>query len=98
MRVMDDRTIVRVLAAAVAALLLAPAGADAAELTVTGTCFAAGQRVAVAGTSFTPNAPVTIAGEVTGAAQADAAGMFTTAIAAPPVAELGPRIVTVTAA
>src|SRR4051794_11544360 len=97
MRVMDDRTIVRILAAAVAALLLAPAGANAAQLTVTGTCFATGQRVAVSGTSFTPGAPVTIAGDVTGAAQADAAGMFTTEIAAPPVAELGPRVVTVTA-
>jgi hypothetical protein len=97
MRVMDDRTIVRILAAAAAALLLAPAGADAAELTVTGTCFATGERVAVAGTSFTPGAPVTLAGDVTGGAQADAAGMFTTEIAAPPVAELGPRVVTVTA-
>src|SRR3954449_11704358 len=97
MRVMDDRTIVRILAAAAAALLLVPAGANAAELTVTGTCFATGQRVPVSGTSFTPGAPVTIAGDVTGAAQADAAGMFTTEIAAPPVAELGPRVVTVTA-
>jgi hypothetical protein len=97
MRVMDDRTMVRILAAAAAALLLAPAGADAAELTVTGTCFAAGQRVAVAGTSFTPGAPVALAGDVTGAAQANAAGMFTTEVAAPPVAELGPRVVTVAA-
>ena len=88
---------VRTLAAAVAGLLLVPAGADAAELTVRGTCFASGQRVALSGTSFTPGAPVTIAGDATGAAQADAAGMFTTAIAAPPVAELGPRIVTLTA-
>jgi hypothetical protein len=97
MRVMDDRTIVGLLAGTVAGLLLVPAGADAAELTARGTCFAASQQVAISGTAFTPGAPVTIAGDVTGAAQADAAGMFTSDIAAPPVAELGPRVVTVTA-
>jgi hypothetical protein len=96
---MDDRTLSRIglAAAAIAGLLLAPAGARAAQLTATGTCFAARQRVVVLGTAFTAGAPVTIAGDVTGAAQADAAGVFTTEIAAPPVAELGPRLVTVTA-
>ena len=94
---MDDRTLSRLLAGAIAGLLLAPAGASAAQLTVKGTCFAARQQVAVSGTAFTPAAPVTIAGDVTGAAQADAAGVFATQIAAPPVAEIGPRLVTVTA-
>jgi hypothetical protein len=97
MRVMDDRTIVRTLAAAVAGLLVLPAGAGAADLTVRGACFASGQQLTLSGTSFSPGAPVAIAGDVTGAAQADAAGTFTTSIVAPPVAELGPRVVTVTA-
>jgi hypothetical protein len=94
---MDDRSIVRILAAGVAAVLLLPAGADAADLTARGACFASGQRLVLSGTSFTPGAPVAIAGDVSGAAQADAAGTFTTEIAAPPVAGLGPRVVTVTA-
>jgi hypothetical protein len=100
MRVMDDRSIVRRMLAGVVAgpvLLLSPAAADAADLTVPTACFASGQRLTLSGTSFTPDAPIAIAGDVTGAAQADAAGMFTTEIAAPPVAELGPRVVTVTA-
>jgi hypothetical protein len=97
MHVMDDGTATRTLAAAIAALLLLPAGASAAELTAKGRCYASGQRVAVSGSAFTPGAPVAIAGDVTGAAQADAAGMFTTEIAAPPVAELAPRIVSVVA-
>lgn len=96
---MDDRTIVpRTLAGAVAGLLLlSPAAADAADLTVPTACFASGQHLTLSGTSFTPGAPIAIAGDVTGAAQAGPAGTFTTAITAPPVAELGPRVVTVTA-
>ena len=99
MRVMDDRTIVsRMLAGVVAGLLLhSPAAANAADLTVPATCFASGQRLTLSGTAFTPGTPIAIAGDVTGAAQADPAGTFTTAITAPPVAELGPRLVTVTA-
>jgi hypothetical protein len=94
---MDDRTILALLAGTIAGLLLVPASAGAADVTLRGTCFAAGQRLVMSGTSFTPNAPVTIGGDVTGAAQANGAGTFTTEITAPPVAELGPRIVTVTA-
>jgi hypothetical protein len=96
-RALTDRALPRLLAGAVAGLLLVPTGASAAELSVRGTCFAARQRVVVSGTAFTPGSPVTIAGDVTGAAQADAAGVFTTEITAPPVAELGPRLVTVSA-
>jgi hypothetical protein len=76
--------------------LVAPPGAGAAQLTLNGTCFAARQRLVISGTAFTPSAPVSIAGDVTGAAQADAAGRFTTEITAPAVTELGPRAVTVT--
>jgi hypothetical protein len=97
MRVMDDRTLARLVAGAVAGLLVAPASATAAQLSVKGTCFAARQQVVVSGTAFTPGTPVAIAGDVTGATQADSAGVFTTAITAPPVTELGPRLVTVTA-
>jgi hypothetical protein len=95
--VLDRRALSRTLAGAIAGLLLAPAGASAGELSVKGTCFAARQRVVVSGTAFTAGAPVAIAGDVAGAAQADAAGVFTTEITAPPIAELGPRLVTVTA-
>jgi hypothetical protein len=77
-------------------LVVAPA-ARAADLTVRGQCFAAGQRVVISGTAFTPGGPVAIAGDVTGAAQANTAGTFTTEITAPAVTELGPRTVTVTA-
>jgi hypothetical protein len=99
MRVMDDRTILpRTLAGVLAGLLLlSPAVADAADLTVPTACFAAGQRLTLSGTSFTPGMPIAIAGDVTGAAQAGPDGTFTTAITAPPVAELGPRLVTVMA-
>jgi hypothetical protein len=94
---MDDRTILALLTGTIAGLLLVPVRAEAADVTIRGTCFAAQQRLVISGTSFTPNAPVTIAGDVTGAAQANAAGTFTTEITAPAVTELGPRVVTVTA-
>jgi hypothetical protein len=99
MRVMDDRTIIGKLAASIAVLLLVPAAAaDAADLTIAGSCFSSGQRIALTGTSFTPGAAVAIAGDVAAAtAQTDPAGTFTTQIAAPPVPDLGPRTMTVTA-
>ena len=77
--------------------LLAPAAAHAAAMTVAGTCFASGQRVVVSGTAFTPGGPVAIGGEVTGTAQANTAGEFTTTVTAPAITELGPRLVTVSA-
>ena len=97
MPVVDDRTLSRLLAGAIAGLMVAPASAAAAQLAVKGSCFAARQHVVISGTAFTPGTPVAIAGDVTGAAQADSAGVFTTDITAPPVAELGPRLVRVTA-
>jgi hypothetical protein len=81
--------------AALAVVVTAPA--LAAGLTVTGTCFSAGEHVAVSGSAFTPNAPVAIGGAVTAAAQADALGTFTVAIQAPPVPGVMPRIATISA-
>ena len=76
-------------------VLAVPAVARAATMTVTGTCFASGQPVTLAGTAFTPGGPVTITGAVSGSAQASPAGEFSTQIAAPPIAGLGPSVVTV---
>jgi hypothetical protein len=76
--------------AAVATSSLFAAGAAASDSTVPGTCFASGQQVIVSGSAFTPGAPVAISGAATGAAQADAAGMFTTEVVAPAVRRLGP--------
>jgi hypothetical protein len=84
-------------ALAVASALAAPGVAHAAALTVTGTCFASGQRVPVAGTAFSPAGTVAIGGGVTGFAQVNTAGEFTTTVTAPAVTDLGPRIVPVTA-
>jgi hypothetical protein len=94
---MTDRMIRGTLLAVVLAAILAPR-ASAAELTVAGTCFASGQQVVLTGTTFTPLAGVTIGGDVAAtSAHADATGAFRVPIAAPAVAELGPRAVTVTA-
>jgi hypothetical protein len=79
----------------VAGVLAVPAVAHAATMTVTGACFASGQPVTLAGTAFTPGGPVTITGAVTASAQAGTTGEFTAQIAAPSIAELGPRAVTV---
>jgi hypothetical protein len=87
----------RALGSGVAVLLLAPGAARAADLTVQGTCFASGQPIVVSGTAFTPGAPVTITGGAAGGAQADAIGAFTAQVTATPIAELGPRPVTITA-
>lgn len=76
-------------------VLALPGVARAATMTVTGTCFASGQPVTLAGTAFTPGGPVTITGGASGSAQASAAGEFTAQIAAPPIAGLGPDVVTV---
>jgi hypothetical protein len=78
-------------------VLLSPAPARAADVTTPGSCFSSGQRLTLSGSSFTPGTPIAITGDVTGTAQADAFGTFTTQIVAPAVAELGPREVTVSA-
>jgi hypothetical protein len=79
------------------AAIVAPGTALAAGLTVTGTCFSAGEPVAISGSAFTPNAPVAIGGAVAAAAQADALGTFSAEIQAPPVPGVMPRIATITA-
>jgi hypothetical protein len=86
-----------VLAAGLAAALIGPAPASAADLTSQGSCFASGQPIVVSGTAFTPGTPVTISGAATGGAQADGLGAFTTQVAAPPIGELGPTAVRLTA-
>jgi hypothetical protein len=80
-----------------AVLAAAPAVAGAADLTADARCFASGQVITLSGSAFTAGAPVTIGGAVTGGAQADPAGAFTTQVAAPPITELGPTAVTVSA-
>jgi hypothetical protein len=77
-------------------LVVAP-GAGAGDVTSGGECFASGQVVTISGTQFTPGAPVTLAGDVTGTAQADAMGAWSTQVTAPKVTELGPRTMTVRA-
>ena len=94
----------RMLAPAVAVALagLAAPGSDAAAsgLTITnGTCFAAGQPVALSGTGFTAGAPVTLGGATSAVVAADVAGAFTTTFPAPRVsAGLAPRTARLTAA
>lgn len=94
----------RMLAPAVAVALagLAAPGSDAAAsgLTITnGTCFAAGQPVALSGTGFTAGAPVTLGGATSAVVAADVAGAFTTTFLAPRVsAGLAPRTARLTAA
>jgi hypothetical protein len=90
---------VMVLALATGALgaITVPGIAVAGDVTVRGQCFASGQKLTISGTAFTPGGQVAINGDATGTAVADALGVFRTEIVAPPVAELGPRTVAVTA-
>jgi hypothetical protein len=83
-----------VLCVVAAAVLLCPGGAQAGDATTVGRCFSSAQPLTVSGSAFTANAPVAIAGDVTGVAQADATGTFSTTVTAPTVSELGPRWVT----
>jgi hypothetical protein len=80
-----------------AGALFAPAATHAAAMTVTGTCFASGQQLVVSGTAFSPGGAVAIGGGVTGTAEANTAGEFSTTVLVPQITELGPRLVTVTA-
>jgi hypothetical protein len=84
-------------AAVCACALAAPAASYAGSLTVAGTCFASGQRIAVSGTAFSPGGTVALGGRVAGAAQVNTAGEFATTVTAPAVTELGPQVVPVTA-
>jgi hypothetical protein len=86
-----------VLVVSAGALFAPPATVQAADMTVTGTCFASGQQLVVSGTAFSPGGGVVIGGGVTGTAQANTAGEFSTTVLAPQITELGPRVVAVTA-
>jgi hypothetical protein len=77
-----------------AAALALPAGARAGDVTTVGRCFSSGQPLTVSGSAFTAHAVVHITGDVTGTAQADAAGAFRTQVVAPTVTALGPRTAT----
>ena len=78
----------------VVAVLSVPSGARAGDVTTVGRCFSSAQPLTLSGSAFTANARVAIAGDVTGSAQADASGAFSTTVTAPTVTELGPRTVT----
>lgn len=79
------------------AVLLAPATAQAATLTVGGACFAAGGTVPVTGAGFTPGVDVTVGGDGFATATADATGAFTATVRAPFVAGAVPETFTLVA-
>jgi len=53
--------------------------------------------IAVAGSGFTPNAPVTINGDAFGSATADATGSFVTQVTAPSITQVAPKTITLNA-
>ena len=83
--------------AAAAIALAAPAAAQAATITVSGTCFVSSRQIAITGAGFTAGAQVTISGGVFGSALADAAGNISTTVSAPAVTTIAPRQVAITA-
>ena len=83
--------------AAAAIALAAPAAAQAATITVSGTCFVSSRQIAITGAGFTAGAQVTISGGVFGSALADAAGNIATTVSAPAVTTIAPRQVAITA-
>ena len=85
-----------VLAAATASVLVAPAAARAATVSVPGTCFISSQPIAVTGSGFTPGGPVTISGDVFGSTVADGAGNISASVSAPVVSTIAPKRVAVT--
>jgi hypothetical protein len=85
-----------VLAAVTATALAAPAVADAATVSVPGTCFISSQPITVRGSGFTPGGPVTISGDVFGSTVADGAGNIAAQVSAPVVSTIAPKRVAVT--
>ena len=85
-----------VLAAVTATALAAPAVADAATVSVPGTCFVSSRPITVAGSGFTPGGPVTISGDVFGSTVADGAGNIAAQVSAPVVSTIAPKRVAVT--
>ena len=66
-------------------------------MTVTGTCFASGQHARVSGTAFTPGRRGRDQRRRHGHRAGEHGRRVHDAVTAPPIAELGPRVVTVTA-
>jgi hypothetical protein len=85
-------------AVAVAALLVAPAVAGAAAVSVDKTCYASGDLVQVRGSGFTVSAGVALSGGATATAPTDVFGAFAIDVPAPPVRSARPTTVAVTAA
>ena len=95
---MQSRMLAPAVAVALAGLAAPPSDAAASGLTITnGTCFAAGQPVALSGAGFTAWAPVTLGGATSATVTADVAGAFSTTFPAPLVSRASrPGRVTVT--
>ena len=87
-----------VAALAAAGALATPAAAGAAQLSVPPVCLVSDEPVAVTGAGFAAGAAVSLSGDVTGAATADALGGFTTTVTAPRNPGLAPRTYSVAAA
>jgi len=85
-----------VLAAVTATALAAPAAANAATVSVPGTCFISSQPITVTSSGFTPGGPVTISGDVFGSTVADGAGNISAQVSAPVVSTIAPKRVAVT--
>jgi hypothetical protein len=82
----------RVAAASATFLLAAPAAAHAATLGVDAGCYTSGDTITVAGSGFTPNSTVRLAGPAHVTVMADAAGAFSgVALHAPRVQSARPR-------
>lgn len=84
-------------ALAAAGAVTAPASAQAASIAVQAPCVVSAQPVTVAGSGFTPNTLITLDGDASGSATADANGVFSAAVPAPAVTTIAPKTVTVDA-
>jgi hypothetical protein len=90
-------TVTTAAALAATAALAAPAAAGASGLAVQGACFVSGARVPVTGSGFTPGAPVSIGGDASASAVADASGNITARVSAPSVSTIAPKTISISA-
>jgi len=86
-----------ILLALAGVLALPAAAAQAATLSVEGTCFAASEAMRVSGAGWAPGAQVSIGGAAAGSATADAGGRFTVTMSAPFTESLSAKRFTLTA-
>jgi hypothetical protein len=84
-------------AVAAAGAVTAPASAQAASIAVQAPCVVSAEPVTVAGSGFTPNTLITLDGDASGSATADANGVFSAAVPAPAVTTIAPKTVTLDA-